>query len=504
MMIPFGEWKPDAPDLGAHSTVCKNVLPRDDHYTQMLGTSVFSNNLEGSSSTVRPHGAFSARDIDGTVYNFAGNNTKLFLLSGTTWNDISRTSGGAYATGTDEQWNFTQFGRNVYATNFTDAIQVYAMGSSTNFAALAGSPPKARYMGVVGNDFLMLGNTDTATYGVQWSPQGNPAGTWGTDAATLADSQALASEWGWVKGVVGGWRGTIFQEHAITIAQFVGSPNAFDFFRVEENRGTQIPGSICKTGVGIFYRGYDGFYIFDGQQSQPIGTGKVDKFFNDDVDYNYLDRARAVCDQQKMLVYMSYTSINAFAGRPDRILVYNYSPTASNRWSLIDLSSDASLGVNCLFQALSAGYTLDTLDTLSSSIDALSASLDSEIYTGGSFNLGGFDSANELCFFNGSAMRAQIETGEFQPIPGNRSEVTLIRPLIEDSGGNMSLSLDWKYRNKLSDAITTIGSYSQLSSTGDIPLRANAFYHRGVFVIQSGFSKALGMDVLEIKPGGVR
>lgn len=491
---------PDTPRGGADVINCTNVLPREDHYAPMPGLTVYSSAL-----SARAQGAFAARDIDGTVFNFSGNATKLYSLSSATYSDVSRVSGGSYTAGADEQWNFTQFGRNIYATDFTDAIQSYTMGSSTNFAALAGSPPKARYMGIVGNDFLMLGNLDVGTYTVQWSPQGNPAGTWGTDAATLADKQDLASEWGWIKGVVGGFNGTIFQEHAITMAQFAGSPLGFQFYRVEENKGTQIPGSICKIGGGIFYRGFDGFYIFSNGQSIPIGAGKVDKFFQDDFDFNYLDRVRSVCDQSKMLVYMAYPSTNNVGGRQDRILVFNYSPNAQKRWSLIDLQYlNYSTGIECLNAAMATGYTLDTLDTLNTSIDALTASLDSEIYTGGQFNLAGFDSNNKLNYFTNSSLTATIDTGEFQPYPGLRSEVTLIRPLIEDEIGALSTTLNWKYRNKLSDNVTTIGTYSPLSSTGDIPIRANAFYHRGNVILSGGFSKALGIEVLEIRKGGVR
>lgn len=501
MFIPFGEWAPDTIDLGDDAVVCKNVIPMVDHYAPFPRLNSYSSALDS-----RAQGAFAARDIDGTIYNFAGNATKLNKSASATYSDISRTSGGPYATGTDEQWNFTQFGRNVYATNFTDVIQSYTMGSSTNFSALSGSPPHARYMGIMGNDFLMLGNLDTGTYRVQWSPQGNPSGTWGTDPATLADYQDLASEWGWVKGVVGGTVGTIFQEHAITRAQFSGSPLGFEFFRVEENKGTQIPGSICKIGNGIFYRGYDGFYIFDGQQSQPIGVGKVDKFFSDDVDYNYLDRIRTICDQKNMLVYMAYCSKNNVGGLQDKIMVYNYSPNAQKRWTLISFLEDTDNtfnGIEILTAAMAEGYTLDSLDSLSGSLDALSASLDSEIYTGGTFNLAAFNQTHKLGYFNGSSLLALFDCGEFQPIPGKRSEITLIRPLIDSQNSSTTINCNWKYRNNLTDNLTVAGIGTP-NSTGDVPMRINAFYHRSHFVVSGGFDKAIGMEILEVKEAGVR
>lgn len=500
MFIPFAEWKPDSPDLGDDAITITNVIPMEDHYIPMPTFNGYSlNNL-----TYRAQGAFAARDIDGTIYNFAGDAQNLYRLSSSSYSNISRVAGGIYTTGSDEQWNFTQFGRNVYATNFNDVIQVYTMGSSTNFAALAGSPPHARYLGVVGNDFLMLGNLDIGTYTVQWSPQGNPAGTWGTDPATLADKQDLASEWGWIKGVVGGWYGTIFQEHAITRAQFAGSPLGFEFFRVEENKGTFIPGSICKIGGGIFYRGFDGFYIFDGQQSIPIGVNRVDRFFSDDFDNNYPDRVRTVCDQTKMLVYMSYPSSNNDAGACDRMLIYNYSPTAQKKWTLIDLLPDSLTGIECLHSFLSEGYTLDSLDTLSGSIDALVASLDSESYTGGVYSLGAFSIAAELGLFNSGALTSYLTTGEFQPVPMSRSQITRVRPIIDTQTTAPSMSLDWYYRVTQQASPTHSGAFGQLSATGDFVPRVNGHYHRGKISMIGAFDKAMGLEILEVTSTGER
>lgn len=492
MIIPFGEYLPDLPSFGnPGATIAKNVIPGGIHYEQFLAMAVYSNAL-----TARAQGAFSARDIDGTVYNFAGDATKLYRLSSATYSDVSRLAGGAYSTGTDEQWNFTQFGRQVVATNFNNAVQVYTMGSSSNFAALGGSPPKARYCTIVKNDFLVLGDLDTGTYKVQWSPQGNISGTWGTDAATLADSQDLNSEFGFVRQVVGGAYGTIFQEQAITRMTFVGSPLAFTFDQMETGKGTQAPGSVCKIGNAIFYLGLDGFYIFDGSQSIPIGANKIDKTFFADLDQNYMDRIRSVADLRKMIVYMSYPGSGNTGGRPNRMMVYNYSPNAQRRWARVDIDTE------CLNATRATGYTLDSLDTLSSSIDALTASLDSEIYTGGQFILAAFDSDKKLNFFNGAALTATLETAEFQLFPGRRSELLKSRPIVEGDS-NTVITLTPLHRNELADSYTTDTAIS-LNSTGIFPMRANDMFHRQRVSISGGFTSASGIDLLEVADVGER
>lgn len=492
MLIPFGEWLPDLPSVNnPGATIAKNVIPAGMHYEQFPGLDIYSGALNA-----RPQGAFTARDIDGTVFNFAGNATKLYLRSMTTYNDVTRSSGGAYSTGTDEQWNFTQFGRQVYATNFDDALQSFTMGTSTNFAALAGSPPRARYLAIVKNDFLVLGDLDTGTYRVQWSPQGNPAGTWGTDPATLADYQDLDSEWGFIRQIVGGAYGTIFQEKAITRMTFVGSPLAFTFDQMETNKGTQIPGGVCKIGNAVFYPGLDGFYIFDGTQSVAIGSNKIDKTFFADLDQNYLDRVRTVADQRKMVVYMAYPGSGNTGGRPNKMLMYNYSPNAQRRWT------QAEIDTECLCASLADGYTLDSLDSLSSSIDALTISLDSESYTGGQYSLAAFDSANKLNYFSGDPLTATLETAEYQPVAGQRTEITEVRPLVEGDS-NTSVTLTPLHRTKTTDAYTTDSAVS-VNGSGIFPLRTNDFFHRARITIAGGFTSASGIDLLTAKQTGKR
>lgn len=492
MLVPFAEWTPDLPSYGnPGANIAKNVIPAGIHYEQLPGLTIYSNAL-----TARPQGAFAGRDIDGTVYNFAGDATKLYKRSAATYSDVSRLAGGAYSTGTDEQWNFTQFGRNVYATNFNDVIQSFTMGSSANFAALAGSPPQARYLAIVKNDFLVLANLSTATYRVQWSPQGNPAGTWGTDPATLADSQDLSSEWGYIRQIVGGEYGTIFQERAITRMTFVGSPLAFVFDQLETNKGTQAPGSVCKIGNAIFYLGLDGFYMFNGQSSEPIGANKIDKTFFADLDQNYMDRIRTVSDQRKMLVYLSYPGSGNVGGRPNKLLIFNYSPNAQRRWTQAEIDTEV------LCASIADGYTLDSLDSLSGSIDALTASLDSEIYTGGQFSLAAFDSNNKLNYFNGNALTATIETTEVQPNTGGRTELIEARPIIEGNSSTV-ITLTPLHRTKLTDSYTTDSTIS-LNTSGTFPMRTNDMFHRLRLSIAGGFTNASGIDVLKASKTGHR
>ena len=92
-MVPFGEFLPDLADLqNPGCTIAKNVFPRaGGTYAPVNGLAVYSGAL-----TARAQGAHSDRDRDGDVAVFAGDATKLYkLLGDATWDDVSRTVGGA-------------------------------------------------------------------------------------------------------------------------------------------------------------------------------------------------------------------------------------------------------------------------------------------------------------------------------------------------------------------------------------------------------------------------
>jgi hypothetical protein len=92
----------------------------------------------------RCQGGSFGRDNAGNVYNYAGTVSKLYQQApgSSSYVDSTRAVGGAYATNTSDWWEFVQWGNTMIATNGADAPQVVTLGGA-NFAALAGSPPKA-------------------------------------------------------------------------------------------------------------------------------------------------------------------------------------------------------------------------------------------------------------------------------------------------------------------------------------------------------------------------
>jgi hypothetical protein len=493
MIIPFGEYLPDLPAFNnPGATVAKNVVPAGDSYLPFLSQSVYSNAL-----TARCQGAFSTKDADGNTVNFAGDATKLYRMASAAYADVSLA--GGYTTGTDEMWYFTRFNNRLLATNFNDAIQTFTVNSSSNFANLAAGAPKARYIATVRN-FVVVGNTFDAVDGnvpsrVRWCGLDDPT-SWIVSATTQADYQDLDVSKGWVRQVVGGEYGTIFQEHAISRMTYVGSPVIWQFDEVESGRGCPAPGGVVKAGNIIFYLGNDGFYAFDGTSSIPIGVNKVDKTFWNEVDLSYLSRITATADYDQQIIYWAYPATGNTNGRSNKILCYNYSPNAKKRWSTVE-----GIDIELIYNSISEGYTLDSLDTISTNLDSLSFSLDSRVWTGENFLLSGFDSSHRQINFTGSAMTAVLETGEMQLYPDNRADVTLVRPVVDGSSATCTVQMGT--RN------TQTSSYSYASavaanSTGNCPVRSNARYHRIRANVSGGFNHAIGVELVKAAKAGER
>lgn len=483
-MIPFGEWLPDLPpnsNQGAAEAL--NVIPSGESYKQINALSA-----ETDAIGARCQGGVSGMDESGNVYNFAGDATSIYKLTQGAWQDVS---GSTYTIGESESWQWAQYGKDIIATNINDNIQKFTMGSDAAFSTLT-TAVKARYIDTV-REFLVVGNTSDSTDGavphrVRWAGQGTTT-DWAVSSVTQADYQDLDASKGWVRQVVGGAYGIIFQEKAITRMTYVGSPLVFQFDQVESGRGTNSPNSVVKVGSNIFYLGENGFYVFDGESSIPIGANKIDKTFYSDFNESYQDRVYGVNDPINKLIIWLYAGSNSIGGIPDKLILYNYS---TNKWA------HAEINAECLVRTLAEGYTLDTMDSYNSSIDAISISMDSRFWTGGASLLAGFDSNHKMATFTGAALTAKIETGEHEIHKGRKTHLQRIRPVID--GGATTIQIG--KRNRLSDTVSW-GNEISLLTDGSAGVRDTSRYQRIRVNISSGFSFAQGVDI-EGKPASAR
>jgi len=415
-ILPFPEYAPDISPFGEEeSQVIQNAYPRKDGYGPVAAPAVYSSAL---STACR--GFFYARNADASITVFAATATKLYKLNNTdfTWSDVSKGAASYSSVPSSDQWQFAQFNNLVFAVQINTVPQVFDLTSSSAFADLGGSPPQSRYVAIV-NRFVVLSGLGSATpYRIQWSGL-NATTTW-TSGVNSSDFQDLP-DGGPVRGVAGGENGLIMQDASMRRMIYApGSAYIFQIERLAQDKGIFAPLSLVRAGDRIFFCGNDGFQtLLPGGYPSFIGKERVDRTFFTDVDSSSLQLVLGAYDPKTSRVYWSYKSVSGSSSLFDKVLIYDF---VLDRWSIITGWSGEYLA-----SLARPGLTLENLDSISSSIDTLTFSLD-DVATGSLAALSMFDSAHKLNFFSGSNLEATLDSAEHELARARRVRVKGIRP----------------------------------------------------------------------------
>jgi hypothetical protein len=405
-------------------------------------------------------GALPAAIVSGTKYF-----VKTVLTSGTF--TISATAGGTAintagtGTGThsvtwlysslssDAQWQFTQFGNYVIAVQENIVPQVYDLSSSTAFASLGGSPPQAAYVATVGR-FVVLSGLLSNPYRIQWSGL-NATTTW-TSGTNSSDYQDFP-DGGIVRGVGGGESGIVFQDQAIRRMSYLpGNPLIFQIERIAQDLGLFAPYSLIRAGDVLYFHTAHGFHkIAPGGAPEQIGRERVDRYFFDDLDKTELQLFIGSADPRSTRVFWAYKSTSGTTGLYDKMIGYDYT---LDRWFTAAMSGEYLLGMS------QPGITLENLDSISSSIDALGATLDSFAVSTQPL-IAQFNSDHKMGFFSGANLEATFESSE-QGTDDQRIRVKGFRP-ITDAATNYGLV---SYRETQQQATTATPEVLINSRTG--------------------------------------
>ncbi|MBN8994441.1 MAG: hypothetical protein J0H94_04390 [Rhizobiales bacterium] len=152
-MPVFAEWRPDAFNTNsAYAAEALGVLPRATGYGPFPSLAAISESLD---ATCR--GAFTASAVNGAITIFAFTAEKAFKFAGvgSAWSEVTGPS-GPYNLADGEFWSFAQFGTLLVATNINDDPQYIDVDAGSAFADLGGSPPRARFCQVVGDQLFLL------------------------------------------------------------------------------------------------------------------------------------------------------------------------------------------------------------------------------------------------------------------------------------------------------------------------------------------------------------
>jgi hypothetical protein len=474
--IPFGEWMPDQPGITGSLTDAKNCISQSFGYGPFPQAVAFS-----AAAAENLTSLFASKQPDGVTKLFAAGRTKIFTVSGV--GAVTQVNTG-YTTSATERFRFTQFGDVVIATDNSSKLQAWTLGTSTTFADLAAAAPVAKYVTVV-RDFVVTANTFESAkqeqYRVRWSGI-NDETTWTPSATNQADFQDLA-DGGQIMGIRGGEFGLILLERSIQRMSYIGSPLIFQFDNISRNKGCMVSGSVAQYQGLTFFLSDDGFYACDGQQVIPIGSEKVDRWFLDDVSENDYGSMSAAVDPVRKLILWNYKSKDGSR----KLIMYNFN---TKKWTYGDAGTDF------ISDASSASSTLEEVDSLSASIDALATPLDSILFAGGKYFLGG-TLATKVITYTGTPMTARIQTGDIEA--GGQSVVTLARPQVDQGSATVAVAS----RRLLSEDVT-FSTAVAADSDNRVPLRGSGKYHR-IEVNPTGdrWKSAVAVDV-DITPMGVR
>ena len=392
---------------------------------------------------------------------------------------------------------------NTALTNLTDGTTYYVIYVSANAFKVATTSANA----TAGTAISLSATGGSQTHKFQkynvnnqrckWAGV-NDSSTWTPSQATQSGYQDIVGTHGNIQAIVGGESfGVIFMERAIYRMDYVGTPLIFQFSKIADNIGAFAPKSVVSFGSDIFFLAQDGFYkLSGGQQLTPIGNGKIDDFFLQDITSNFEGICSAVDPNNSMVVW-SYRGEGATGTNfiNNKLICYNFNV---DKWSTA--SEQTLLFMNSASQE--AFTTLESLDVLGT-LDGLPYSLASYFYDEGIIGLGAFNSEKKFGKFLGASLDAEVDTTEFEGAKELRSTIINARPIVNANGSdNTTISVTPITRSSQADAVTT-GTAVTTQSSGDCPLRSTSRYHRMRVKVTGNFLTMSGVDV-ETRPEGKR
>jgi hypothetical protein len=431
-------------------------------------------------------GAVVATKLDGTRRLFAGTQTKLYELAGTTWVDRSA---GAYTGSSESRWSYCQFGDTTIATNLGDAMQSSASGA---FAAIAGAP-KAKVVVSATNNFVIAFNTNEAVYGSSpdrwWCCAQNDQTNWTPSVTTSANTGRLIGVEGAIQAALPlGDYVVAYKSRGVFLGVYVGGAVVWQWNLIPGGEcGAIGQDAVCDIGGAHFIVSNDNFWIFDGTRPIPIGTGVNHQWFIRNSSYTFRYRTKVVFDKQNALVRIYYPSATS-TGACDACLVYHI---GNKKWGRNNITVEAPL------YFIAPGITIDGLDAAySATIDGLpSVPLDSPYWLTGGQLPAVFDTTHSLMSLTGTCGSSGFITGDM----GDDDAVTclervrirfLLQPATASCTGRYTMNEGGSFTDGATNTI----------NDGKFNLRQSGRFHRLAFTF-TGDHKESAIDAVPIKVG---
>ena len=224
-----------------------------------------------------------------------------------------------------------------------------------------------------------------------------------------------------------------------------------------------------QLGRMIFYRAEDGFYLFDGENSLPIGVdaernSRFDDWFLNNAQRDFFHRMTSAIDPRTKTARWAFASTASATGQPDKMLIYNWS---AGRAAIADIA------IEVLAPMLTPSLTLEDLDTLFASLDDIPVSLDDPIFAGGVPQLGAMSVNRKYANFGGDTLEATLETDDFAGRGLGVVEIQAAAPLIDADDVRAKVGSRYTY-----DGAMAYTGESSKNREGVIPLRGQGRFAR--------------------------
>jgi hypothetical protein len=470
-MIKLLGYTPDIdPIIPGAITNCDALVPS---FNGMKGApSAVSTGIDALASECR--GVVYLRQLDNTVYLFAGTATALYKNTGTTWTDYTRLAGGAYAVPATGRWRFAQYGSVSLAVNKSDKLQF--LNGAANFALVtkgAKDAPKASIVEVVGQFVFLFDYNDGTDYVDGWYCSASGDYTdWTTSSATQCTSGRLISTTGTIRAAKRfGTQIVVYKDSGMYVGSYTGGAAVWTFELIPGTTGALSQEAVANVGTvedpQHVFMGIDDFYMFDGTRPKPIGTGLIKQQVWSEINLSATYLCQTSYDSTNSRVYFYYPSGSSTVC--DKCVVYN---TRTKTWGRDNNTVEAALEylpAGGIYSELGATYT--TYANFSS------AGTYAQISTVASQSYPAiFKTDHKLYKLTGASSTSFLTTGDM----GNESQFGLlqrVRPQFLKAP--TSATMTNYYRNNLGETLSLDKEVSYSNGKFDV-LRA-ARWHRVKF-----------------------
>jgi hypothetical protein len=433
-------------------------------------------------------GAAVLPQLSGAFRTFAGTQTEMYELSGTTWADVTDASGD-YTGSSESRWSFAQFGSTALIANINDPINYSTTSGAFDAVATA---PKAKIIFTVAGFVMALNYNDGALVADGWYCSGYQDFTvWTPAVATqCAKGRLFGTPGPFTAGCRFGEEALAFKVNTIYLGRYAGPPTVWQWTEIPGQAGCIGQDALCDVSTdaqpAIFFVGRDNFYIYNGSRPTPVGVGQVRDWFLSRVSPAFAYRTQVVYNRNQRCVYIHYPNTTS-SGTPNETLVYN---VQTGKWGRDDREIEATINY------VAGGMTWHGLGTAYSTWNDLpDIPYDSQFWSSGNSVFGYFNTSNVIQLLTGAATNSSFTTGDF----GNNETISLCTGVVPNFLQRpTTATLVNSYRMNIGDALASDSAGSYNRNKFDVMRAAN--WHRYT-IATTGDSK---IDSLEpkLKPVG--